>query len=272
MAAARSPVRGYADGTLGLARSNQVVIDTPRVLRPDGRKDLLRRRVYGAQEALVAVVEDIDERREAPCCVLVCLPEPRHLREHDDVEGVADSDIVVGAHIRLAELLVGELGYPDSLQPSAMAGQHTAHRHRDLACHRRLLAPSNLHQRLCQARRGFIAQGPEEAPCGICRSQLLRLCQAEVLACLDLQRVAVPQHSVDEGLEDLAVDARGVQLVRCQVRRRDDRAARGEEPFEECPHDHGVANVQHVTLVEAEQGGRLQEGLSHPRQRICHSS
>mmetsp|Transcript_108747 Transcript_108747/g.307430 ORF Transcript_108747/g.307430 Transcript_108747/m.307430 type:complete len:334 (+) Transcript_108747:165-1166(+) len=268
VAPARAPVLRHPHCALRVGSCDEVVVDATVVLRPDGSKDFLRRSVNGAEEALVPVVQDVYQGREAAGCVLVRPAEAGHPRQDNDVEGLADGHVVVGPHVRLAQLGVGKLPDAHAAEPGPAAGQAASHGHGHVVRLRRLVAAAHGPQRGGQARVGRWAQGPEEAALAVRGLQLHGPGRPEVPARGELHGVAVPQDRVDERLEDLAVDPGGVQLVRGKVGRCNHRAAGLEQPLEEGAHDHGIANIQDMALIEAKQGRLLQKALGDQGKRI----
>ncbi len=78
------------------------------------------------------------------------------------------------------------------------------------------------------------------------------------------------QH-LDEGREQLAIDAVFVEIVRRPVRGRDQRHAPREHRLEQPAQDHGVGDVGDLQLVEAQQARLIGDHIGHRRDRIVAS-
>jgi hypothetical protein len=97
---------------------------------------------------------------------------------------------------------------------------------------------------------------------------VLHTAPAVVGAAVQLQDIQALFQEVDEGQETVALQAAGVELVGRPVGRGDHHGAAGEEAFEEPAQDHGVGDVDHVELVEADQPGLIGQLAGQLRQGV----
>ena len=82
----------------------------------------------------------------------------------------------------------------------------------------------------------------------------LQLLQPIVLGRFELDSVSMRSSiSADEGREQLAVQPVAIEIARAAVRRGDDHHVAREEMLEQAAEDHGVGDVGHFELVEAEK-------------------
>mmetsp|Transcript_76073 Transcript_76073/g.211473 ORF Transcript_76073/g.211473 Transcript_76073/m.211473 type:complete len:402 (-) Transcript_76073:500-1705(-) len=247
--AARTPMRGHADHGLELA-----VVGAATVLLTDRLEQLPRRGVGRAEQAALAVVEDVDEGGEAPRGVLIGAAKARDACEHNYIEGLADCNVIVGADCSYAKFRVRELRCAHvAIKPRAAAWQHPPHRHRNVIRSWHFVATEDQGQRRGELRVRHGPQRPEEAAVATRRGERRRPRGAEVLAGHKADGVAMIEDGVDKGLEDFAIDTRRIELVGREVGRRHDRAAGLEEPLEKGAHEKRVADVEHVAFVEAQQ-------------------
>jgi hypothetical protein len=98
----------------------------------------------------------------------------------------------------------------------------------------------------------------------------MRLDAAEAVVGRAVQRddIQALADELDEGQEELAVEAVSVEIVRLEVGGGDDGGPMGQKPLEQAAHDHGIGDVGDLHLVEAEQPGFLRDGFRHGRDRI----
>ena len=76
---------------------------------------------------------------------------------------------------------------------------------------------------------------------------------------------------VNEGHENLAVDAVFVEVIGQAVRGGDHYDARGEERFEQAAYDHRVGDVGDLHLVEGQQADAFRDVAGHGRNGVIHA-
>ena len=83
-----------------------------------------------------------------------------------------------------------------------------------------------------------------------------------------MQDVELAFDDVDEGEEDIAIDAIFIEVIRRAVRGGDNGDTVFQHPFEQAAHDHRIGNVGNLHFVKTQKFGGVCDLLGHLWQRV----